>query len=99
MTQELKQLHDMITFFQLDLNKLTPEMKKKAIASLMSLKEKRDGNVKGRACTDGRKQSEDFPKEDATSPNASNKASFLTALIDALEERERCGLFWHTWRE
>jgi hypothetical protein len=37
----------------LDLDKLTPEMKKKAIASLMSLEEKRgDGNVKGRVCTD-----------------------------------------------
>jgi hypothetical protein len=87
-TKELKQLHDMITFFPMDPNELTAEQKRKAIASLMFLTEKRNGDVKGRACADGRKQREDFTKQDATSPTVSNEAIFLTALIEALEERD-----------
>jgi hypothetical protein len=45
-------------------NDLTPEQKRKAIASLMFLTEKRNGDIKGRACADGRKQREDFSKQD-----------------------------------
>jgi hypothetical protein len=54
----------------------------------MFLTEKRNGDIKGRACADGRKQREDFSKQDATSPTVSNEAIFLTALIEAMEERD-----------
>jgi hypothetical protein len=87
-TKELKQLHDMETFKPVDGSKLTKEEKAKAIASLMFLKEKRDGTVKGRACADGRKQREEFTKQDATSPTVSVDSVFLTALIEAQEERD-----------
>jgi hypothetical protein len=56
-TKELKQLHDMTTFYPVDSKTLTKEDKARAIASLMFLKEKRDGTVEGRACADGQKQS------------------------------------------
>ena len=85
--KELMQLHDMIAFYPMDASKLTREQKIKTIASLMFLKEKRDGEIKARQCADGRKQRDEIDKEDATSPTASNEALFLTALVAAVEER------------
>jgi hypothetical protein len=87
-TKELKQLHDMETFFPVDASTLTKQDKAKAIASLMFLKEKRNGDIKGRACADGRKQREDFTKQDATSPTVSVDSIFLTAIIEAQEGRD-----------
>jgi hypothetical protein len=87
-TKELKQLHNMKTFFPVDSKTLTKQEKQKAISSLMFLKEKRNGDVKGRACADGRKQREDFTKQDATSPTVSVDSIFLTAIIEAKEERD-----------
>jgi hypothetical protein len=87
-TKELKQLHDMVTFFPIDPTTVTKEQRTKAISSLMFLKEKRNGDVKGRACADGRPQREEFEKQDATSPTIATESIFLTALIDALEERD-----------
>jgi hypothetical protein len=81
-TKELKQLHDMVTFFPIDPATVTKEQRSKAIASLMFLKEKRNGDVKGRACADGRPQREEFTKQDATSPTIATESIFLTALID-----------------
>ena len=54
----------------------------------MFLKRKRCGKVKGRGCADGRKQRSYTAKEDATSPTVTTAAVFLTAVIDALEERD-----------
>ena len=42
--------------------------KAKAIFSLMLLKEKRDKSIKGEFCANGRKQQEDWKKQDSTSP-------------------------------
>jgi hypothetical protein len=78
----------MKTFFPVDSKTLTKQEKQKAISSLMFLKEKRNGDVKGRACADGRKQREDFTKQDATSPTVSVDSIFLTAIIEAKEERD-----------
>ena len=54
----------------------------------MFLKRKRCGTVKGRGCADGRKQRRYIPKEDASSPTVTTESVFLTALIDATENRE-----------
>ena len=66
---------------------MTKEQRASAVASLMFLKEKRNGDIKGRACADGRPQREEFSKQDATSPMIATESIFLTALIDAVEER------------
>ena len=66
---------------------MTKEQWVKAIASLMFLKEKQNGDVKGRACADGRSQREELGKQDATSPTIATESIFLTALINTLEER------------
>ena len=54
--KELSQLHNMHTFIPKDLSEITRGMRKKSIASLMFLKEKINGDVKGRACANGSKQ-------------------------------------------
>jgi hypothetical protein len=80
---------------------LTKEQLAKAIASLLFLKEKQNGDVNGWACADGRPQREEFGKQDATPSTIATESIFLTALINALEERAvACfdipGAFLHT---
>lgn len=88
MTKELKQLHDMQTFFPVDAKTLTKEQRKRALASLMFLKEKRDGKMKARGCADGWKQQETMEKEESASPTAATESVLLTSVIDAHEKRD-----------
>ncbi len=44
--------------------------------------------MKGRVCADGRKQQEDFKKEEVASPTVTNESVFLTGVIDAKENRD-----------
>ena len=67
---------------------MSKDERKEAIESLIHIKEKRDGSLKGRACADGRPQRATTTKEDASSPTASLDAILLTCVIDAYEERE-----------
>eukprot|EP00957_Ditylum_brightwellii_P185969 14158582-Ditylum_brightwellii.AAC.2 len=85
--EEFKQLHDRGTFEPLFKEKLSKEEKQRALPSLMFLKEKRDGQIKGRTCADRRKQKMDVKKEDAASPTVSIKAVLMSATIDAHKER------------
>ena len=55
-TKELQQMHDMEAFTPMDASTLTYADRKNSIAALMLLAEKRNGDVKGRAVADGRKQ-------------------------------------------
>jgi hypothetical protein len=57
-----------------------------ALSSLMFLKEKSTGDVKGRACINGVPQRTYIPKEDAASPTVSTKSTFITTAIAAEEE-------------
>jgi hypothetical protein len=52
--KELLQLHMRDTFKPQNAKELSTDQKKGALESLMFLKEKRDGNIKGRTCADGR---------------------------------------------
>ena len=54
----------------------------------MFLKKKRCGTIKGRGCADGRKQRAYVTKEESTSPTISTEAVFLTAVVDAWENRK-----------
>jgi hypothetical protein len=85
--KEMKQLHDRKVMVPCKPKELTREQKKEALAYLMFLKRKRCGKVKGRGCADGRKQRAYTAKEDASSPTVSTEAVFLTAVIDAMENR------------
>ena len=53
----------------------------------MYLKEKRNGNVKGRGCADGRSQILYTNKIDTASPTASLAGLIITCVIDAHEKR------------
>jgi hypothetical protein len=87
-TKELTQMHDMTVFRPVFKEALSKEERAKALASLMFLKEKRDKTVKARMCADGRKQRDDWTKQESTSPTVSTESVFITAVVDAHEERD-----------
>jgi hypothetical protein len=64
---ELTQLHIMDTWAVMDPGQLTREDKAKALSSLLFLKEKRCGKIKGWACINGALQRAYIPKEEAAS--------------------------------
>ncbi len=66
-------------------DKLTDDDKKKVLASLIFLKEKRNGDIKARSCTNGSKQREHIAKEEAAAPTVALESIFITASIDAKE--------------
>jgi hypothetical protein len=67
--------------------KLTREERTKALSSLLFLKEKCTGKVKGRVCINRVPQRAIIPKEDAASPTVSTKLTFITAVISARKKR------------
>ena len=83
--KEMQQLHDRKVMAVKHSAELTPKQRKEALAYLMFLKRKWCGKVKGRGCTDGRKQRAHIACEDAASPTVATESVFLTAVIDALE--------------
>ena len=84
---EMKQLHDMDTFFPRHGKSLTKEERVWCLSSLIFLKEKRDGRVKGRTCVNGAPQREYIKKEDATSPTVMTDSVFITSVVDAYGRR------------
>jgi len=88
-TKELTQMHNMNVFRPIEVESLTYNEKKKALSSLMFLKEKRDSSVKVRMCADGRKQKDGtWAKQDTTSPTVATESVFITAIIDAHKGRD-----------
>jgi len=85
--KELTQLHVMDTWRPIHAEKLSREEKMKALLSLLFLKEKRTGDIKGRACINGAPQQDYIAKEDAASPTVSTESTFITASIAAHERR------------
>jgi hypothetical protein len=99
--KEMKQLHDMDTFFPRDPRTLTREERVRALSSLIFLKEKRNGDVKSRKCINGAPQRAYIRNEDASSPTVHTDSVFIQGAIDAFEEREAAtcnlpGAFLHT---
>ena len=69
------------------MHELSKEERAGALSSLIFIKEKWDGTVKGRACVDGSPQRKTIPKESAASPTVATESVFLTCLISAYEKR------------
>ena len=86
--KEMQQLHDRKVMQPINRKDLTLAQKREALGYLMVLKKKRSGTVKGRGCADGRKQRAYITKEESTSPTISTEAVFLTAVVDAWENRK-----------
>ena len=81
---ELQQLHDLKV---MEPKPLTTTQKRETLGYLMFLKQKRSGKIKARGCADGRPQWAYIPQEDARAPTVSIEAVFMTAVIDAMENR------------
>jgi hypothetical protein len=87
-SKELHQFNGYDVFEPLYADSLTDVKKSKALASLIFLKEKRNGDVKARSCANGSVQREHVAKDEATSPTVGLESVFVTATIDAREKQE-----------
>ena len=85
--KEMHQLHDRNVMMAVHKRCLTPEQCKEALAYLMFLNRKHCGKIKGHGCADSQKQRAYITKEESTAPMVSTEAVFLTAVIDAMEDR------------
>jgi hypothetical protein len=89
--KELTQLHIMDTWIPIAADKLSREQRMRALSSLLFLKEKWTGDIKGLACINGASQRAYIPKEDAASLTVSTESTFITAMIAASKGRRiRC---------
>jgi hypothetical protein len=61
--------------------------KQEAMRLIMTIKEKKSGDIKGRGCADGRGMRGRIRPQDATSPTVSSEAFAMTCAIDAWEGR------------
>jgi len=86
--KEMKQLHDRKTIRPRLSSDLSLSEKRKALAYLMFIKEKRCGTIKGRGCADGRKQRLYKTKEETSSPTVRTESLMLSCVIDAKERRK-----------
>ena len=62
--------------------------RKSILESHMFLKEKNNGDIKGRTVTGGNKQRDFISKEDSRSPTVSTEAVIISCIIDNEEERD-----------
>jgi len=63
----------------------------RALSSLLFLKEKQTGKIKGRACINGAPQRDYITKKEVASPTVSTESTFITAAIAVKEKRKvRC---------
>jgi hypothetical protein len=86
--KEFSQQRDLDVWEILDPLQLTHEQKLNALRALNLLKEKRNGDLKGRTVADGSKQKGLYPRSETASPTVSTIALILTILIDAYERRD-----------
>ncbi len=86
--KELSQLHIMNTWMPMEASKLSCKQHMRALSSLLFLKEKQTGDIKGQACINGMPQRAYIPKEDAALPTVSTESTFITAMIAAKERRK-----------
>ena len=86
--KDLGQLHKHDTFDPQDIIGLTSGMKKEALNLITMIKEKRTGDIKARACADGRKQRRYISKEEVASPTIQLKSLVMSLIIDAKERRD-----------
>jgi hypothetical protein len=82
---EMKQLHFRNTFKPNHWQELSQVQRKTVLESHMFLKQKRDGNIKGRTVAGGNKQQDYILKEDASSPTVTTESVLLSCIIDAKE--------------
>ena len=86
--KEYKQLNDLAVLGVVDYGSLTKEQKSKALRAINLIKEKRDGKIKGRCCSDGSGQKKYVPREEASSPTIAVESLIALVTIFAFEKRD-----------
>jgi hypothetical protein len=84
-TKELQQFNTYGVFEPKSADELTDNDKKKVLASLIFLKEKRNEGIKARSCTNGSKQRDHIAQDEAAAPTVALESVFITVAIDAKE--------------
>ncbi len=87
-TKELNQLNTYGVFKPQHARDLSDNDKKKALLSLIFLRQKKNGGVKARSCANGNPQREHIAKEEAAAPTVALESVFLSSTIDVKENRE-----------
>ena len=90
--KEFSQLHDKNVFKAIKASDLSKQQKRDALHALNLIKEKRNGEIKGRTVADGRKQRKWYTKDEVTSPTISN--DLLMALLTASSAEKRKIISW-----
>ncbi len=85
-TKELNQFNKYKVFKPQHANDLSEKDKKKALLSLIFLKEKKNKDTKARSCANN-PQGEHIAKEEAAAPTVALESMFITPTIDAKERR------------
>lgn len=76
--KEMTQFHDRNVVRPLTPTQITGDIRDKALGYLMFLKQKRNGDIKGRGCADGRPQRLYKSKSETSSPTATTESVFIT---------------------
>ena len=87
-TKELVQFNEYKVFEPKHANDLSEEDRKKALSSLIFLKEKKSGAIKARSCANGSVQREHVAKEEEAALTVGLDSVFITSTIDAKERRK-----------
>jgi hypothetical protein len=100
-TKDLEQFNKYGVFEPKHARDLSEEDKKKALSSLIFLKEKKSGVIKAGSCANGNPPRDHIAKEEAAAPTIALKSVFITSTIDAKESRKVVtvdipGAFLHT---
>jgi hypothetical protein len=86
--KEMTQLRIMDTGTPMEAEKLSREQRMRALSLLLFLKEKRTGDIKGRACMNGAPQRAYIPKDDAASPTVSTESTYCNYCSKGRNESE-----------
>jgi Reverse transcriptase (RNA-dependent DNA polymerase) len=86
--KEFAQLDDKDVFEPVQAHTLTKSQKAAALRAINLIKEKRSGELKGRACADGRPQRSLYTKDETASPTIATDALMITLMVDAAERRD-----------
>jgi len=87
-TKELDQFNKYKVFEPKHAYDLSEEDRKKALSSLIFLKEKKNGPMKERSCANRSVQREHVAKEEAAAPTVGLDSVLITSTIDAKESRK-----------
>ena len=88
LTAEFTQLDYKGAYELIHADNLTETQQTSALRIINLIKEKRNGQLKGRSVADGQLQHDLYTKDETSSPTATPESVLLTTLIDAVEN-------WH----